>query len=117
MGGALSIVDHTRLKERLSRAHEAMVNLDHPRSLPQAIGENEVFEPLYARMLNVGVRTGTADETLAQLSQTFFEDAVVELDSILDRIEPLLAAFLTIAIGATLVAVMLPLVGVMASIG
>ena len=34
-----------------------------------------------------------------------------------DRIEPMLAALLTIAVGATLVSVMLPLIGIMTSIG
>ena len=34
-----------------------------------------------------------------------------------DSIEPALAALLTIAVGATLIAVMLPLIGIMASIG
>jgi len=85
--------------------------------LAQAIGEKEVFEPLYARMLNVGSRSGTADETLAQLSQTFFDDAVLQIDHSLDHIEPILAAFLTAAVGVTLIAVMLPLVGVMIAIG
>ena len=35
----------------------------------------------------------------------------------LDRIEPLLAALLTIAVGGTLISVMLPLIGIMGSIG
>ena len=93
-----------------------MVDLDNPRSLSQAIAEKGVFEPLYARMLNVGMRSGSTDETLAQMSTTFFDDAVMQIDQSLDRIEPIFAAFLTIAIGATLIAAMLPLVGIMGSI-
>ena len=94
-----------------------MADLENPRSLTQAIGEFGIFEPLYARMLSVGMRTGNADETLAQLSTTFFDNAVMQIDRALDNIEPMLAAFLTIAVGATLIAVMLPLIGIMGSIG
>ena len=94
-----------------------MVDLDNPRSLTQAISENDIFEPLYARLLNVGMRSGSTEETLAQLSNTFFDDAVLQIDRALDRVEPVLAAFLTIAVGATLIAVMLPLIGIMGSIG
>ena len=94
-----------------------MSDLDNPRSLTQAIDECGVFEPLYARMLNVGMRSGNVDETLMQLSTTFFDDAVVLLDRTLDNIEPILAVFLTIAVGATLISVMLPLIGIMTSIG
>lgn len=117
MTQALQTVDHEKLKARLVTARDSMVDLDNPRSLAQAISENDVFEPLYARMLNVGMRSGSSDETLAQLSSTFFDDAVVQIEHALDQVEPLLAAFLTVAVGATLIAVMLPLVGIMGSIG
>ena len=117
MSHAIETVDHAKLKSRLTVARDSMIDLDNPRSLSQAISENDVFEPLYARMLNVGIRSGSADETLAQLSATFFDDAVVQIERALDYVEPLLAAFLTVAVGATLIAVMLPLVGIMGSIG
>ena len=117
MERAIETVDHNRLRPRLETAVASMVDLDNPRSLTQAIAEKNVFEPLYARMLNVGMRSGNTDETLVQLSNTFFDDAVVQIDRALDNIEPLIAAFLTIAVGATLVAVMLPLIGIMGSIG
>jgi type IV pilus assembly protein PilC len=114
---ATETVDHRGLRARLNTAYEAMVSLDHPRSLAQAIGEADVFEPLYARMLNVGTRSGSADATLAQFSELFFDDAVGQIDHALDLVEPIFAAFLTLAVGAMLVAVMLPLVGIMSAIG
>ena len=116
MTRAIEAVDHDSLHSRLEKARSSMVDLDNPRSLAQAISEFDVFEPLYARMLNVGMRSGSSDETLSQMSSTFFEDAVVQIDRSLDKLEPLMAAFLTVAIGATLIAVMLPLVGMMGSI-
>jgi type IV pilus assembly protein PilC len=117
MARAIETVDHKKLKARLELAYKSMVDLDNPRSLTQAITEYEIFEPLYARMLNVGMRSGSTDEVLAQLSGVFFDDAVVQIDRTLDHVEPLLAAFLTLAVGTTLIAVMLPLVGIMGSIG
>lgn len=117
MTRATETVVHPRLRKKLKRAVASMSDLNNPRSLPQAIGEFGVFDPLYTRMLNVGMRSGRTDETLSQLSTTFFDDAVVQIDRALDSIEPALAAFLTIAVGATLIAVMLPLIGIMGSIG
>jgi type IV pilus assembly protein PilC len=114
---ALETVQHKKLKERLTRAHESMMSVDNPRSLAQAITENAVFEPLYARMLTVGVRSGSTDDVLADLSRTFFDDSTIQIDRVIDHIEPLLAALLTIAVGATLISVMLPLIGIMGSIG
>ena len=110
-------VDNDELRAKLERATDSMTDLDNPRSLTQAISEFEIFEPLYARMLDVGMRSGSTEETLAQLSTTFFDDALAQIDRGLDLIEPVFAAFLTIAIGATLIAIMLPLIGIMGSIG
>ena len=114
---ASKTVDHEELHRRLERAQEAMISLDDPRSLAQAIGECEVFEPLYARMLNVGIRSGSSDKALAQFSEAFFDDAVSQIDHALDLVEPIFAAFLTLSVGITLVAVMLPLIGLMRAIG
>ena len=117
MTRAVKTVDNPALARKLKRALASMNDLDNPRSLTQAITEFKVFEPLYARMLAVGMRSGSTDATLTQLSSTFFDDAIVQIDRALDNIEPALAAFLTAAAGATLIAVMLPLIGIMSSIG
>lgn len=117
MARSIETVDHTALRERLGRAHAAMSDLDRGRSLAQAITEAEVFEPVYARMLTVGTRAGQIDEVLDRLATTFFDDAIAQIDRVVNSTEPVLAAFLTVAVGATLIAIMLPLVGIMGSIG
>lgn len=114
---ALATVEHPELRRRLESAHEAMTDPDRARSLAQAIAEAEVFEPIYARMLTIGTRTGRIDEVLGRLSATLFDDALDHIDRVVSNVEPALAAFLTIAVGVTLIAVMLPLVGIMTSIG
>ena len=113
---AMETVNHSKLKRGLEAALDSMTDLENPRSLGQAIAENEIFEPIYGRMLLVYTRSGSTDEVLADLSDIFFEDANAQIDASIDGIEPLLAAFLTVAVGATLIAVMLPLIGVMGSI-
>lgn len=117
LGRAMRTVEHKGLKQQVGAALESMRDPDNPCSLAQALGDHEVFESLYARMLNVGMHAGLADETLLDMSQTFFDDAVMQIDRLLDSIEPVFAAFLTVAIGATIIAVMLPLVGIMGTIG
>lgn len=117
MRDAMDTVDNAELRRKLEPAYASMVNLDDSKSLAQAIYENDIFEPVYARMLMVGTRSGSTDEVLEDLSSTFFDDAVVQIDRAIDSIEPTLAAFMTLAVGATLIAVMLPLIGIMGSIG
>ncbi len=113
---AMATVEHPMLKAKLETALQSMIDLDNPRSLSQAIVETEVFEPVYGRMLLMGTRSGSTDEVLGHLSDIFFDDANDQIDAAVDSVEPTLAAFLTIAVGATLIAVMLPLIGIMGSI-
>lgn len=116
MERAAATVDHDELAAKLVQAQKAMLNVDNPRSMAQAIAENDIFEPVYGRMLTVGIHSGSTDEVLSRLSDIFFNDATSQLDGVVDSVEPALAAFLTVAVGATLIAVMLPLIGIMGSI-
>lgn len=110
-------VTNRRLRAKLDAAHAMMVDSANPRSLPQAIDEARVLNSVYSRMLQVGTRSGALEVSLARLSRLFFEDAVAQVDRMIDNVEPAIAAFLTVSVGATLIAVMLPLIGIMGSIG
>lgn len=117
MERAVAMVDHAGLKAQLVKARDEMLDPQLGKSLAQAVFDNEVFEPMYARMLVVGTRSGSLETVMASLSNTFFDDSIARLDGLIDSVEPTLAAFLTVSVGATLIAVMLPLVGIMGSIG
>lgn len=117
MEQTLKAVSNSRLKKKLAKVHDAMVDLNNPKSLTQAIYDEKVLDPIYGRMLVVGSRGGNSDRVLEDLSSVFFDDAIVQLDRAVDSVEPALAVFLTVAVGATLISVMLPLIGIMGSIG
>ena len=106
MEKAVAMVDHGNLKSQLEAVRMQMTDPAQAKSLAQAIFDNNVFEPIYARMLVVGTRSGSLETVLASLSDTFFDDSIVRLDGLIDSVEPTLAAFLTVGVGATLIAVM-----------
>ncbi len=114
MEGAAEMVTHRGLRAQLEECRRQMAEGS---SLAQAIYDNHVFEPLYARMLLIGARAGSPDPVLARLSDVFTEDANAKMDAIINSVEPALAGFLTISVGATLLAVMLPLIGILTAIG
>ncbi|MGN0035340.1 MAG: type II secretion system F family protein [Coriobacteriales bacterium] len=114
---AAKTVSHPLLYERVSEARRACTDLQNPKGLVDALSDNDVYDPFYARMLQVGDHTATLGETLSRCADIFFEDALDQFDRATDNIEPVLTALLTIAVGASLVAVMLPLIGIMQSIG
>ncbi len=117
MAASLKTIDNKNLRLRVKAAYEAMIEPIRAKSLIQAVGDFQVYEPMHIRMLTFGMRSGRLDEVLSTLSENLFRDSIDDFDAFIDRIEPLLAAFVTIAVGLTLIAVMLPLVGIMGSIG
>lgn len=85
--------------------------------LEQAVLEKGVFEPIYARMLAIGAQSGSMEEVVDRLSERFSTDAAEETDRLTGLVEPLLSGLLTLAVGVTLVASMLPLIGMLGAIG
>ncbi|MBQ9021966.1 MAG: type II secretion system F family protein [Eggerthellaceae bacterium] len=114
---AAKTVDSAQLRTKLDAAVAQMQDPANPKSLSRALGDNDIYGPVYTRMMTVGDTSGNLEEILDSMSNTFFEDALIQMDESMDRIEPALAAFLTITVGATLIAVMVPLIGILGSIG
>lgn len=117
MNETIGMVNHGDIRKKLEKAREEMIDPEKVKSLAQAIYDNNIFDPIYSRMLVVGSRSGSLETVLENLSGSFFDDSIARLDRTIDSVEPALAAFLTVAVGATLIAVMLPLIGIMGSIG
>lgn len=112
MDAAGEMVAHAGVKAQVDACEAQMAGGD---GLAKAIYDQKLFEPLYGRMLVSGARSGQLEEVLGRLAQLFTQDADDQLDGLIDSIEPALAGFLTVAVGATLLSVMLPLIGILGS--
>lgn len=114
MERAIQMVQHRALREKLNRAMEKMAAGS---SLAQAFYEEKVFEPLYNRMLLSGARSGQIEHVLERLSNVFSDEADARIELLIGNIEPILSGLLTLAVGLTLLSVMLPLIGILAAVG
>lgn len=83
----------------------------------QSIKKAGLFDPLYQKMIRVGVQAGQTDQVMARLSHIYEGEVEDGIQAMVSWIEPALVAVLTIVIGGILLSVMLPLVSIMASIG
>ena len=109
-----SEIGNAQLRERFESC-TALIMEGH--SFAQAAFENEVLDPLYGRMLINSERSGTFDNTLAYLATLISEDAERQTDQIVSTIEPICAAFLTVAVALALIAIVVPLVGILGAMG
>ena len=114
MERAVQMVQHKALHEKLNCAMEKMAAGN---SLAQAFYEEKIFEPLYNRMLLSGARSGQLENVLERLSKVFSAEADTRIELLIGNIEPILSGLLTLAVGLTLLSVMLPLVGILAAVG
>lgn len=68
-------------------------------------------------MVSVGFRTGAIDSVMAKIAHHYEDEVNDKIASIIGVLEPTFVAILSIVIGMILLSVMLPLMGVMSSIG
>ena len=114
MEAAEGMADHTGLRASITAARAQMAQGS---GLAAAVHDQKLFEPLYARMLLSGERSGKIEQVLARLTSLFTQDADDELDRVVDMVEPAISAFLTVSVGVTLLSVMLPLIGILGTVG
>lgn len=85
--------------------------------LENALSASGVFSARDSRLLSLAVRTGTADTVMADIARRSEQCALEDIDEKLSRIEPTLVVIISVVVGAVLLSVMLPLTGIMSSLG
>ena len=68
-------------------------------------------------MVSVGFRSGNVDVVLKKIADRYEEDTNRKLQSIIAILEPTLVIILSVIVGLILLSVILPLMGIMTSIG
>ena len=68
-------------------------------------------------MLLAGERSGGLEDVLARLTQLLEEDGANQVDRLVEIVSPALSGILMVTVALTLLSVMLPLIGMMNSIG
>lgn len=102
------------VEERLQRCLRSM---DEGNSIAQAAYEEDLFEPVYGRMLLAGERSGNMEMVLNRLTGLLREKCKGMVDRLVGVVDPLLSGILMFTVGLSLLSVMLPLIGMMNSVG
>lgn len=86
-------------------------------SFCDALVTAKIFSGVYARIITVGFATGAVDIVMKKIAKRYEDELDARISSLLAVLEPTLVAVLSIIVGLILLSVMLPLMGVMSSIG
>lgn len=86
-------------------------------SFSDSITMSSIFPGIIARMVAVGFKTGKVEEVFQKLADQYEQEISDDISSLVGVIEPTLVALLSVVVGLILLSVMLPLMGIMSSIG
>ncbi len=111
---SMQMTDCAPVEEKLKKCAAYM---EEGHSIAQAAYEEELFEPVYGRMLLAGERSGNLENVLGRLTELLEENCGNLVDRLVGVVDPLLSGILMLTVGLTLLSVMLPLIGMMNSVG
>ncbi|NTV88805.1 MAG: type II secretion system F family protein [Clostridiales bacterium] len=83
----------------------------------EAFIKTGVFPPLFYRMFHMGYKTGELEKTMQKISDIYETEADKHMGRITSAIEPILVIILSLIVGIILLAILLPLINIMSSIG
>lgn len=86
------------------------------KSFAEAVREAGLFDEIHNKMIAVGQMSGQTDSVMRRLAALYEEELAQSVSYLVSLIEPTLVAFVSVMVGAILLSVMLPLLGIMSSI-
>lgn len=86
-------------------------------SFPEALMKSNIFSNLYSQMIAAGFKSGNVEAVFKKIAEDHERNTDKKMQSIISVLEPTLVIILSIVVGLILLSVILPLMGIMASIG
>ena len=100
-----------------ARCEECRTRLEAGESLSKAMGDTGLLPAAACRLLTLGMRGGSGDEVMEEIARRLSDEAQLALESKVGKVEPALVLVTSVLVGAILLAVMLPLMNIMTTIG
>lgn len=103
-------VAYTKLNEAAQKVKEGS-------DLDVALQETGLFSNLFLKMIQIGQKSGSLEETLQKSAVSYGKETERSLHRLTVSVEPTLVIILSLIVGAILLLVMLPLIDIMSAIG
>lgn len=85
-------------------------------ALEDVLADSGLYDDLYGCMISMGCVVGCADSVLAKVAADYEVQVEENISDLVSIIEPTLVAVLCVVIGAVLLSVMMPMIGIISSI-
>jgi type IV pilus assembly protein PilC len=92
-------------------------SVEEGKTISEPLGDTKVFPSMVVQMIAVGEQTGALDTMLTKIAD-FYEDEVdIAVAGLMKLLEPVLIAFLGVAIGGIVIAMYMPMFSLIGQIG
>lgn len=105
--------DDPEFEKKLTACRE---QVDQGEDLSAALHEAGIFTGVYAQMASIGSKTGSMEKVMSRVAELYQDEIDARMSNALAVLEPTLVIGLSLVVGAILLSVMLPLLGIMSSI-
>jgi type IV pilus assembly protein PilC len=92
-------------------------SVEEGKTISEPLGDTDVFPSMVIQMIGVGEQTGALDTMLSKIAD-FYEDEVdIAVAGLMKLLEPILIAFLGVAIGGIVIAMYMPMFSLIGQMG
>ena len=115
---ALAIVKETTGNSVISRALQTVHDsVKEGEGMTAPLGASGEFPPMVVSMVEVGEETGALPEMLIRVANTYDDEVDNAVAAMTSVIEPIMIIFLAVVVGGIVVAMFMPLISIIGSIG
>lgn len=111
---AQEVVEHPDVENKLKLC---TLQLEEGKNFSEVVESANLFSDFDLQMIRTGTRTGQLEAVLRYLDSDYNRRSYDIIQNFISRLEPTIILVLAIATGMVLLSVMLPLVGILSSIG
>ncbi len=111
---AYELVDNPYMQGKINKCRQ---HIHHGENFSNSLLLSGIFSRTYASMITIGYKTGAMDEVMEKVGIAYEKEVEERLNRFLSTLEPTLVIILSLFIGLILISFLLPLLGIMSSIG
>lgn len=108
-----SLVTYDRLKAKIDQCR---AKFEDATDIGTAFSQSGIFTGLFGRMVVLSAKTGSMEQVMEKVADTYQDQADEEIHNLIAIVEPTLVIVLSVIVGLILMSVMLPLLNIMSGI-
>lgn len=108
------ITGNTAMTKTVNMIHDS---IREGESIASPLRESKICEPMVVNMIEVGEQTGELDKMLVKIADNYDSEIDSIVESLTSMLEPFIVIFLGVSVGTIVIALFLPLIKLMNSLG